>query len=54
MATAQARSGQNKRVHEIEGHKGGLRDAEKKVGEGLLAMATFPFFSDSGDGVLLL
>jgi hypothetical protein len=41
-------------VREIEGNKGGLRDAEKKAGEGLLATTTFPFFSDSGNGVLLL
>jgi hypothetical protein len=32
----------------------GLRDVEKKAGEGLLATATFLFFSDSGDGVLPL
>jgi hypothetical protein len=38
-------------VREIEGSNG---DEEKKAGEGLLATATFPFFSDSGDGVLLL
>jgi hypothetical protein len=32
----------------------GFRDAEKKAGEGLLVTATFPFSSDSGDGVLPL
>jgi hypothetical protein len=53
MTTARARSGQNERVCEIEGSKG-VRDAEKKAGEGLLVMATSPFSSDSGDGVLPL
>jgi hypothetical protein len=38
------------RSREARGH----RDVEKKVGEGLLATATFPFFSNSGDGILLL
>jgi hypothetical protein len=36
------------------GKQEGFGDAEKKAGEGLLATVTFPFSSDSGDGVLPL